>query len=598
MKAGCNYRGNSMFSRQFIFSMIFLISCGKPNFNEVNKGTSDYMSVTETHNLEQSADSERSEEQMHSEDSHAQEEDERGEQDVVNPPQMISGAYLRIECVETSSQDYLYSAQCTVIDRDLNKLKLGLIDWILLDANGNPLDIAKLDIKFSDNPDSWHIEVHANEIFRIEAQVDGHRVEHQGNENIFENIDTQRLYTYDLLLSQNEIEESELPDALAIDSKGRMVVAGFITDESENAAIWRYNPDGTIDTTFGENGLIRWSSDSCSMARLTGVFIYPDDSLKVAGVCIDDLLNTPNHIIGKFNSDGLPDSLFSSDGFRVVRPQAGTIRFYNRSQVFFDELDRTIFIETCNGSDDDLCLIRYDGFGDLDTSFAESGYLQWDYSNEPLNSPVSVRQYVGKGASYQGNYFIALGSETDVPGVTRAGHGAVLKLDANGIISSVLVDIPCKIVDLSVNATGVYFTGYKLPMDDYCWGKARLADLALETSYGDSGTMDYDLSSRDTRDRSTSITVNEQGEAFICGYTSDQGSDGKLVKISSDGRVDQSFQNSGSETFSDLYGFQGTFDRCLMSTFGPDGSLHVLGYSQTFIGNSSYFRTFIRSLYE
>lgn len=46
--------------------------------------------------------------------------------------------------------------------------------------------------------------------------------------------------------------------ALAFQADGKVVAAGTsYTDTSSDFALARYNPDGTLDTTFGTNGKVR-----------------------------------------------------------------------------------------------------------------------------------------------------------------------------------------------------------------------------------------------------------------------------------------------------------------------------------------------------
>ena len=50
---------------------------------------------------------------------------------------------------------------------------------------------------------------------------------------------------------------------MAIDSDGRILVAGYIQEGAEltNIALWRYSADGTPDTTFGGDGLVTYHNN-------------------------------------------------------------------------------------------------------------------------------------------------------------------------------------------------------------------------------------------------------------------------------------------------------------------------------------------------
>jgi hypothetical protein len=43
---------------------------------------------------------------------------------------------------------------------------------------------------------------------------------------------------------------------VSIDTKGRIVIAGFLQDDVEKCALARFNKNGNIDENFGTNGIV------------------------------------------------------------------------------------------------------------------------------------------------------------------------------------------------------------------------------------------------------------------------------------------------------------------------------------------------------
>ncbi len=56
---------------------------------------------------------------------------------------------------------------------------------------------------------------------------------------------------------QNNLYDFYTLNSLVLDSAGRMIIGGYVftTENYEAAAVWCFNADGTIDSTFGENGI-------------------------------------------------------------------------------------------------------------------------------------------------------------------------------------------------------------------------------------------------------------------------------------------------------------------------------------------------------
>src|SRR5437773_12431103 len=54
-----------------------------------------------------------------------------------------------------------------------------------------------------------------------------------------------------------DIGAGEHVDAVAVQDDGKLVVAGAVDGVSTDAIVLRYNPNGTIDTSFASNGIAR-----------------------------------------------------------------------------------------------------------------------------------------------------------------------------------------------------------------------------------------------------------------------------------------------------------------------------------------------------
>lgn len=100
--------------------------------------------------------------------------------------------------------------------------------------------------------------------------------------------------------------------SMAIQSDGKIVVAGE-TNQSPflNIAIARYLPNGVLDNTFNGNGKIITSVNSNSFNMAYAVAIQPNGKILVAGGTV---LGNFDFAVLRFNPHGSPDLTFNQDG--------------------------------------------------------------------------------------------------------------------------------------------------------------------------------------------------------------------------------------------------------------------------------------------
>ena len=288
---------------------------------------------------------------------------------------------------------------------------------------------------------------------------------------------------------------------------------------------------------------------------------------------------------------------FSATGFKIL--EADSSKLKNLRDVVFDSEDRMVSSGICYGlMGHDICMIRYDASGNLDTSFANNGYLLWDHSYAPVNAANSVKEYAAQILYDSGFYYAITGIDSgSVPGLLESQTGTILKVrESDGNIVDTVLNIPCKIKALDTTNDAIYYSGYKLPEDDFCWGKINKANFQLDLDYGADHDLFLDTSLTDVRNRSYNLTVTNQNEAYVCGNASLNATDGKMLKIKSDGTLDTDFGNSGIMTFSDLYGVESTSENRLSPIPLPNNQLLVFGYSETEINGTQYYRIFTNML--
>lgn len=108
--------------------------------------------------------------------------------------------------------------------------------------------------------------------------------------------------------------------AIAIQPDGKAVVAGVLYNpdtppggEFKSGLLVRYNPDGSLDTSFGSNGVVVIHFKSGS-SEAYAVGLLPDGKIVVAGTAEDPQRPGYDFALACYNSDGSPDKSFDTKG--------------------------------------------------------------------------------------------------------------------------------------------------------------------------------------------------------------------------------------------------------------------------------------------
>src|SRR6185369_17255445 len=149
-----------------------------------------------------------------------------------------------------------------------------------------------------------------------------------------------------------------------VQSDGKIVVGGVSQlpeEDRSTLTLARYNADGTLDTTFGDNGIVRnfagtWSSSN-------RIDIQQDGKI----ISVGSIVSSPDYaIIDRYNSDGSPDSSFGSNGLVTVS---------GRSVLYSVIVQPDGKILAGGQVNDHPTLVRLNGDGSFDTTFGNNGIV-------------------------------------------------------------------------------------------------------------------------------------------------------------------------------------------------------------------------------
>ena len=176
-------------------------------------------------------------------------------------------------------------------------------------------------------------------------------------------------------------------NAMAIDDNGKIVLVGSSATSNLDMAIWRYNSDGTLDTSFNSpNGYVtlNFSTGINFIDRANAITIDADGKILVAGTSEN---TNEDMLIWRFNSDGTLDTSFNGQGYTLFDSNKTDIG----NSITIDSSGKIIvsgYLD--NGANVDMAIWRYESNGSLDISFNGQGYTVFDSGNEDYGFAITV----------------------------------------------------------------------------------------------------------------------------------------------------------------------------------------------------------------
>lgn len=164
---------------------------------------------------------------------------------------------------------------------------------------------------------------------------------------------------------------------LAVQGDGKVVVAGTVSRSGNDFAVARYNKDGSPDTTFGSGGqVITPVGTGSSFDEAYSVAVRPDGKIVAAGFTNNS--GNVDFAVVRYNPNGSLDDSFGSGG-KVVTDLGSSADF--AVDVAVRGTSTILAGRSLNNSGTfDFALARYDDGGNLDTTFGQGGVVKTDFS--------------------------------------------------------------------------------------------------------------------------------------------------------------------------------------------------------------------------
>jgi len=229
-------------------------------------------------------------------------------------------------------------------------------------------------------------------------------------------------------------------NGITIDSSGRILVTGWSNNDggglSDNMTIWRYNADGTLDTTFSGQGYIVSSSTPTAGLRGDGITIDSSGKILVTGWYYE--VNNGGDIgmvIWRYNADGTLDTTFNYPYGYVVPIKAATGSKYDYGNgITIDSSGRILVTgySVNEGYPGYMVIWRYNADGTLDTTFnSPYGYVV----SNGVAGGTSYNLDYGNGITIDSNGRILV-SGTAKNWATEVSDMVIWRYNANGTLDT------------------------------------------------------------------------------------------------------------------------------------------------------------------
>jgi uncharacterized delta-60 repeat protein len=370
--------------------------------------------------------------------------------------------------------------------------------------------------------------------------------------------------------------------SVAVQTDGKIVVAGYAVKPIDvgtkgalyDFAVVRYNPDGSLDTTFGDNG--RTVIDLGGSDRGHAVALDAVGNIVVVGTTSSVVMGGPQFAVVRLTAAGALDKKFGDGG--VARVGFADVRFtpYALAIDLAGKITVAGDVYHLISGRYEFAAFRLTSSGAVDASYGTGGLSRVKSGADGHGYSAALDtagNLVIVGTSYdstvgQNNFAVARLTPSGVPDVGfGAGGVAVLDFAGHDEAYGVAIDPAGNIV---VSGTS---SGVNSPTDSNI-ALARLTPTgSLDGSFGTGGQLLVDFGSEDV---GSGVTLDPGGYIVVVGsaYNDVRGDwDFAVARLTSTGDLDDTFAGGGKQTVD----FDGRRDQAYGVAVQANGSIVVAG---------------------
>ncbi|MBA2692070.1 MAG: Ig-like domain-containing protein [Rubrobacter sp.] len=306
-----------------------------------------------------------------------------------------------------------------------------------------------------------------------------------------------------------------------------MVAAG---EASRDFALSRYNPDGSLDTSFDGDGKLTTAFGSGgSLDVAEAAAIQPDGKILAAGYTSSGSFD---FALARYNSDGSLDTSFDGDG--KLTNSVGPGNAFDSAHDVAVQPDGKIIVvgwsHDYNTDNTDMAVVRYNPDGSLDNSFDGDGKLTADFdSGKDRASSVALQpdgKIVAGGSSQNGAADEESGNANNDFALARYNPNGSLDtaFSEDGVLTTPIGSFSDTVRDLALQPDGkIVVAGTTQTEDSGAFGDFALArynpDGSLDPLFGAGGKSITAFTGIHGNEYgySNAVALQESGKIFVAG---------------------------------------------------------------------------------
>jgi uncharacterized delta-60 repeat protein len=361
-------------------------------------------------------------------------------------------------------------------------------------------------------------------------------------------------------------DKSDIAAALALQPDGKIVVAGTTSGKSGTPAIGlvRYNPDGSVDTSFGTGGTVvtPFPNGQVSVAAMA---LQPDGKIVLGCSAIIGIPFVTAVLFAavRYNENGTLDTSFGTGGFAT----APTGPAYQEVGGVALQTDGKIIVSGVLGSptgpvqQEYFGVIRYNPNGSLDTSFGNGGMVETPSAFGSQIKPKVIVQPDGKIVISGGTVVLRLNPDGSFDPLFGNGGKTTPNIE---ILSGQALALQPDGKIILAGGGGTAAGGGS----DFVLSRYNVNGLP-DPTFGINGVVESSVTHHEVIN---DIVVQTDGKIVAAGGAS--GAFG-LARYTANGSLDSSFGTQGTLTTSFMSG--GTGETAKGIVLQPDGKVVVAG---------------------
>ncbi len=387
---------------------------------------------------------------------------------------------------------------------------------------------------------------------------------------------------------------SDFCRSVAIQDDGKIVLGGssYAFLGGDNVfTIARINNNGSLDSSFGGTGTIRIPH---GYAEGRSVVIQSNNKIIISGISLNTSILGNQFVAYRYNEDGTIDSTFGANGIVIKKLYDGA-GYDDICLASSLQSDGKLILagKSKNSSGYNFAAIRFDTTGTVDSSFGTYGTFTFninngDGSDDEINSLAiqpdgkiimagfSINNSISAIAVSRINYNGTLDNNFGINGTERT---IILNNFGSERANSIAIQPDGKIIA----------AGFSSGINNSSFLVARYnSDGTIDNSFGSNGSVkSHVIGGIGTLDGALDVALQPDGKIIAVGYSNtNSGSSFGVIRYNKDGEYDNTFGNNGT-VITSINGGDGTYDKANSIAIQPDGKIVVVGISQK-ASNISY----------